>query len=250
MGNGSARPIARFPLRTLVGRPQWRGRACAFIRLEFAANLVWRTISRMNSDIEAISEERARQVVKEANASYFLHDQPEDFFENLDEALTQITGVMSPIGAGFRRNLEAVISAVTLPFMMAMAHTSASHWQRITTSERIRALQLDTTDPAFETIEATRNAVAKKQAYERMQEFMESRAGIRQMASDACTFLVEVAQEESVQRASLELLKQGVVLTWEHLRSLPEMFLLYTSTIILTNQYGYFRASAHESASV
>jgi len=98
---------------------------------------------------------------------------------------------------------------------MAMAHAHASHWQRISTAERIRAIRISDGDSGDDSPERYRERMAYEKAQGRMRDLIESPTGIRQVVSDGCAFLLNVSSDDSgVRRGAQELLRQGVVLAW------------------------------------
>lgn len=106
---------------------------------------------------------------------------------------------------------------------MTLASSAAhgSHWQRIHSAERIRALKLS----AFETeddlaLQERRDTLAHEVASRRMTEFVESKEGRDATAADACRFLISSLQSSELKAAATELLLQGEVLAWSSLEGL------------------------------
>jgi hypothetical protein len=127
----------------------------------------------------------------------------------------------SGLAAAFEQNVSAVIATMGIPVTLASAAAKGSHWQRIHSAERIRALKLEAVLGENEgTLEARRKANAQKIASEKMREFVTSRDGRDKIAADACGFLLEALNSSNLSAAAAELLLQGTVLTWSALEIL------------------------------
>jgi hypothetical protein len=128
---------------------------------------------------------------------------------------------LSVLAAAFEQNIHAVGATVGMPVALASAASEGSHWQRIHSAERIRALKLDL-EPGEnkEALEARRASRAREVASQRMQEFAASADGRDTIAADACRFLLDALKSADLGDAANELLRQGIVLTWSALEIL------------------------------
>ncbi len=102
-----------------------------------------------------------------------------------------------------------------MPVALAYAAAAGSHWQRIATAQRIRALKLDRVPGEAEaSLEARREASALAEASELYRAFCASSEGTSRIAADACRFLRDALHAPGVEEAAAELLLQGEVLAW------------------------------------
>lgn len=143
----------------------------------------------------------------------------------LTSSISSLKGSLSAklgvLAAAFEQNISAVGATVGMPVALASAASEGSHWQRIHSAERIRALTLDA-EPGEnkDALEARRASRAREVASQRMQEFAASPDGRDTIAADTCRFLLEALKSADLGEAANELLRQGVVLTWSALEIL------------------------------
>lgn len=140
-------------------------------------------------------------------------------------SVSDLRGNLSPrlsaLAAAFEQSIVAVCVTVGMPVALASAASERSHWQRIDTAERIRALKLDA-EPGEDndSLEARRALRAHEVASQRMQEFATSADGRDTLAADTCQFLLSALESVALGEAANELLRQGIVLTWSALEIL------------------------------
>lgn len=107
---------------------------------------------------------------------------------------------------------------------MASRQSHGSHWQRIHSAERIRAvaetLEDENAGVNKEALETRRAKMASDNASKKMEQFIASSDGTNQIASDAASFLVKALESPGLVSGAAELLLQGIVLTWSALETL------------------------------
>ena len=163
----------------------------------------------------------ARVLATDTMERFFVARDPSEIFPDLRNLKATLPPRYSGLAAAFKQNVSAVAATMGIPVTLASAAAEGSHWQRIHSAERIRALKLQADRGENEsTLEARRTAHARKIASERMREFVTSRDGRDKIAADACGFLLEALNSSNLSAAAAELLLQGTVLTWSALEIL------------------------------
>jgi hypothetical protein len=145
-----------------------------------------------------LTDRRARQY-------FFIPMDEAVFFANLDESTEQCDSLFTDIAKSFRRNLEAVMLTVCVPFHLTAAGVQRSRFQQIHIAERIRA-----DDESEEEANETALAIATDR-FSREQQLPET---VRHLASQVLESLDENLNQEDFARASAELLRQGTVSVW------------------------------------
>jgi len=144
----------------------------------------------------------------------------DDFFDDINETIPHLPGFLSNCLTDFRENLQSIMGAVSLPFLMAQHSASSLHYQRISAAERIRALLIDKQEGESDNdLELRQERAAIERANEQMREFGKSDEGIDLISRDIADFLLTYASQSDgattpPAKGSAELLRQGIVLIW------------------------------------
>lgn len=167
---------------------------------------------------DRLTEERA--LATEAMARFLVVD-PTALLASVSNLKSNLSPKLATLSAAFEQNISAVAATVGMPLTLATAASEGSHWQRIHSAERIRALKLDA-EPGEDknALDARRVSSAHEVASKRMHEFLGSADGRGTIAADTCRFLLKVLKYEELGEAANELLRQGVVLSWSALEIL------------------------------
>lgn len=164
---------------------------------------------------------RAKDLAEEIMGRFFVPREPSEFLPRFGEIKASLPPKYSELAAAFEKNVSAVVATVGIPVTLASAAAEGSHWQRIHSAERIRALLLNAEPGEIEAaLEVRRNEHALKIASERMQEFVASSDGRDKIAADACAFLSRSYGSSNLSEAAAELILQGTALTWSALEIL------------------------------
>lgn len=144
--------------------------------------------------------------------------------------LPELTGNYDITAKAFDYNLRSLISTVCIPSDMALNSAQQSSWQRIYTTERIRALKIDKADLIKSEEELTffREKKALEEAQLRMEEYSKSEEGMQFIADYASDMLIRSLEYDNMKLASHELLRQGIVLLWSAIEVLArDLFIEY-----------------------
>ena len=158
-------------------------------------------------------EDTLNQTVKKMRDHFFVPPSPDEAFLGLDELIEKLNPEFQALGQTFRHNLASMLSAVSIPFTLASTSVYQSHFQRMHTAEKIRALKINIIQPD-EQIEQVRKREAYRIAESRMKEFEDSEHGKSRMILDTCDFLIASLEESDFKFAARELIQQGMVLSW------------------------------------
>jgi len=93
-------------------------------------------------------------------------------FLSLMELLARISAPFHEIGNALRANIAGVISTVTVPYTLANRSATDSAWQRISTAERIRALEVrygTETEAELKARDVREDQVARESAKSKME---------------------------------------------------------------------------------
>jgi hypothetical protein len=148
--------------------------------------------------------------VGKARQHFFIPVDESVFFEKLDEAIEQADSRFKDIAKSFRRNLEAVILTVSVPFHLTVAGAQRLRFQQIHIAERIRSRKL--VDEGATEEEANQKALSK--ATDRFSQEQQLEENIQQLSSQVLESLEANLREEEFSRASSELLRQGTASVW------------------------------------
>lgn len=163
----------------------------------------------------------ARSFATKVMDRFLLPREMSEFLLNFRHVRASLPPVYSGLADAFEKNVSAVVATVSIPVTLASAAVEGSHWQRIYTAERIRALMLAAEAGEDEAaFEKRRGEHAQRSASEEMREFATSRDGQDKIAADTCAFLVKALRSASSSAAAAELILQGSVLTWSALETL------------------------------
>jgi hypothetical protein len=160
-------------------------------------------------------------LVNEATARFLAPREPSELLSSVTSLRDSLPPRFNDLCRAFEQNVSAVAATVGVPITLASAASEGSHWQRIHSAERIRALKL-VAEPGEgdAALAQRRTSHAATAATERMREFVESKDGQHTLAADACRFLLEGLRSSNLGEAADELLRQGVVLAWSALEIL------------------------------
>lgn len=165
--------------------------------------------------------DNAKALAAEASDRFLVARDSVDLLASVSALKAGLAPTLAALAAAFEQNISAVSSTVGIPVTLASGASEGSHWQRIQSAERIRALKLEAElgeDKAA--LDARRESHARAAASRRMHEFASSPDGRDTMAADACRFLLEALRSSNLGDAADELLRQGIVLTWSALEIL------------------------------
>ncbi len=155
------------------------------------------------------------RLARDVMQRFFVADHPGELPVAVEEVRALLPGEYGMIAGAFAENIRATASTVGMPVALAYAAAEGSHWQRIHTAQRIRALRLDRAPEEDEaTLEARREKTALAEASEMYRAFCASSEGTDVVAADACRFLLDALHSPGVEEAASELLLQGEVLAW------------------------------------
>jgi hypothetical protein len=164
---------------------------------------------------------KAAALATDTMEQFFVAREASVLFPGFGALKARLPPRYSTLAAAFQQNMSAVTATVGIPVTLASAAAEGSHWQRIHSAERIRALMLKAEQGEDENaLEARRDAQGRKIASERMQEFITSHDGRDNIAADTCRFLLEALNSPNLSAAAAELLLQGTVLAWSALEIL------------------------------
>jgi hypothetical protein len=145
---------------------------------------------------------------------FLVPREPSDLLPNFADIRASLPSMYSELAGAFETNILAVAATVSIPVTLASAAAEGSHWQRIHSAERIRALKLNAEPGEDEVALSTRrDEGAFRIASERVREFVASRDGKDKIAADACAFLLMSLKSSNLSAAASELILQGTVLT-------------------------------------
>ena len=164
---------------------------------------------------------KARALATEATERFLVARDPAELLSNVSNLKSTLSPKLAALSAAFEQNISAVVATVAIPVTLASGASEGSHWQRIHSAERIRALKLEA-EPGEDKValDTRRESHAREVASRRMLEFAGSSDGRDTMAADACRFLLEALKSSNLGDAADELLRQGIVLTWSALEIL------------------------------
>jgi len=164
---------------------------------------------------------KAKALATEASDRFLVARDPAELLSSVSALKTSLSPNLAALAAAFEQNISAVAATVGIPVTLASGASQGSHWQRIHSAERIRALNLEA-EPGEDkaALDARRESHAREAASGRMREFASSPDGRDTMAADACRFLLEALNSSNLGDAAEELLRQGIVLTWSALEVL------------------------------
>lgn len=167
------------------------------------------------------SRARAKALAAEVSDRFLVARDSAARLSSVSALKTSLSPSLAALAAAFEQNVLAVAATVGIPVTLASAASEGSHWQRIHSAERIRALMLEA-EPGEDkaALDARRDSHALEAASRRMQEFAKSPDGRDTIAADACRFLLEALESSNLGDAADELLRQGIVLTWSALEVL------------------------------
>lgn len=180
----------------------------------------------------------AKALAASVMRSFFVAPESSQILSGFAELRNRLQPRYAALCAAFEQNVSALATTIGMPVILGSAASSGSHWQRIHSAERIRALNTMAEPGENEVaLEARRASQASQVAAKRMKEFVESAEGRDTIAVDACRFLLEALRSANLGEAAAELLRQGIVLTWSALevlsRDLFEMILNFNPKRVL-----------------
>lgn len=155
-------------------------------------------VMKTNSSSIAAVAATVRQV-------YWVPPEFSSFAASLIEVSATLEDPIRTVALSFLDNLRGMARTLSLPFEFTYTQVHGLHWQRIHMAERIRALN--------ESDEQTRDAVALKNAKEKLQAFL-STEGEQVLRDEVLERLNHLASEEPSLGTARELTRQGVVLMW------------------------------------
>jgi hypothetical protein len=139
-------------------------------------------------------------------------------FLSLTELLARTSAPFHEIGNALRANIAGVISTVTVPYTLANRSATESAWQRISTTERIRALEVHypgtKTEAELKAGEVRQEQVARESAKSKMESFLRSPEGTEALIWHTLGFLESFLSDNAALRAANDLVLQGAVLCW------------------------------------
>jgi len=137
----------------------------------------------------------------------------EEIFGYFDAAAASAQSVYQPAAKAFRHSILSALSTVAMPFHLANASVTQSHYRRFHSAESIRMLKT-TVPPSGEDLETFRAREAGRKADLRMTEFFQSEDGRGLIIHDISIFLLSSLQKNGIKSAARELILQGLVLLW------------------------------------
>src|SRR5690242_14586169 len=132
------------------------------------------------------SDDGAR--LSEMRVRFLVPAQEEELFAEFDSAVALMPAVYQSAAKAFRHSISSALATVAMPFTLANASVTQSHYQRFNIAERIRFD--DGTVPPDEDIETFRAKEAGKKADLRMTEFVQSKDGQELIIRGICDFLL------------------------------------------------------------
>ena len=158
--------------------------------------------------------------IRDMRARFLVPPSAEEIFAEFNAAIESLRSVYQTTANAFRHNISAALSTVSMPFTLASTSVEQSHFQRIYTSERIRARAIEEDDlQPGESLETAREQAAYTKACSRMREFIQSEDGRNTVIRDTCEFLL-ASLASDLESAAQVLLQQGLVLLWSALEML------------------------------
>lgn len=156
-----------------------------------------------------------KALVRRATASFLVPPEEKKLFANFDESIHVLRPTVQKIAEAFRANILGLLTTVSFPYRLAHSATVDRHYQRIVSAERIRSLMLEQKPGESDTdLDARREAVARKHAKEKMEEFVSSSEGANTIIHDSLSFLERSKGDAELSASANELILQGVVLCW------------------------------------
>lgn len=119
----------------------------------------------------------------------------------------------------FLENINAAIRTVTIPHTLAKTSVLSTLFQQLVSQHRILAardaLSVENMDsgPTPEE-EANQNKIAHKQALAEFQNRLSDRSERAQLFEKSCDFLLNLIQDQEMETAAGELLRQAAVMIW------------------------------------
>jgi hypothetical protein len=162
-----------------------------------------------------------KEVAASVMDQFLVIDDPAELLSSVEAERALLPKQYEVLAEAFAKNIRAAVSTVGMPLTLAYATAQGSHWQRIHTAERIRALKLEAESGEDEaSLEARRDQAAFEHATERLRALCSSDEGCNRIAADACRFLLDALHTAGMAEAASELLLQGEVLVWSALEIL------------------------------
>jgi hypothetical protein len=162
-----------------------------------------------------------RALRDEVVGRFFLPPDTSRLLQNLTDLRPSLPHKYSDLASTFETNISAVVATVGIPATLAWTAAEQSHWQRIYSAERIRALLIDAKPGESQgDLEARRGEHALRTASEAMREFEASTKGNQELVADTSRFLLNSLESSNLSAAAQELILQGCVLTWSALEVL------------------------------
>lgn len=154
-----------------------------------------------------------------------IHSERQEFFAELNAALTSFKGPVLEAGRAFRRNIDESAVIAGVPFGLALEivigrQTAAfrdAEWKKVATPQRIVDAMLSNQRVAFS--EEERKA-ARDRGTQRMVEFVDSAEGLAQLKREALEYLRNSTSTRIVSRELEALLRQATVLAWSSVETL------------------------------
>ena len=121
---------------------------------------------------------KAKALATEASDRFLVARDSAKLLSSVSALKTSLSPNLAALAAAFEQNISAVAATVGIPVTLASGASEGSHWQRIHSAERIRALKLEAKSGEDKAaLDARRDSHALEAASRRMQEFASSPDG-------------------------------------------------------------------------